>query len=236
MEPLDNTTTPIDRAEINRQNAQHSTGPRTEHGKRRSSLNALRHGLTGQVVVLPYEDLKAYENFTKGFHREFEPEGVVETQLVQTVADDYWRLNRAKAMENNLYTLGLQEQAERFENNRDQVRDALGAAAALRENTKALATLSMHQNRINRSIEKNMAMLRQLQAERRAHRRDEMVAAAKLYTHHQEQTAKSKNPNGQPPTPYNPTQDGFVFSTDQIQTHIERQQRREAAHCPSWAA
>lgn len=43
----------INRAEINRTNAQNSTGPKTEAGKQRSSLNALRHGLTGQIVVMP---------------------------------------------------------------------------------------------------------------------------------------------------------------------------------------
>jgi len=43
----------IDRAEINRANAQHSIGPKTPEGKQRSSLNALRHGLTGQIIVLP---------------------------------------------------------------------------------------------------------------------------------------------------------------------------------------
>jgi hypothetical protein len=40
------------RAEINRANSQHSTGPKTPEGKKRISLNALRHGLTGQVVVM----------------------------------------------------------------------------------------------------------------------------------------------------------------------------------------
>ena len=49
------------RAEINRENAQHSTGPKTEAGKKQSSLNALRHGLTGQIVVMPTEDLAAYQ-------------------------------------------------------------------------------------------------------------------------------------------------------------------------------
>ena len=46
-------------ASINRENAQHSTGPKTEAGKQKSSLNALRHGLTGQTVVMPAEDLAA---------------------------------------------------------------------------------------------------------------------------------------------------------------------------------
>ena len=43
------------RAEANRENAQKSTGPRTEEGKRKFSLNGIRHGLTGQVVVLPID-------------------------------------------------------------------------------------------------------------------------------------------------------------------------------------
>jgi hypothetical protein len=45
------------RIQINQANAKHSTGPKTKAGKHRSSLNALRHGLTGQLVVMPTEDL-----------------------------------------------------------------------------------------------------------------------------------------------------------------------------------
>ena len=36
-----------ERAEINRGNAKHSTGPKTDGGKNNSRRNALKHGLTG---------------------------------------------------------------------------------------------------------------------------------------------------------------------------------------------
>ena len=57
------TPDPVDRylaqrAATNRANSLHSTGPRTEPGKQRSSLNALRHRLTARTAVLPTEDPK----------------------------------------------------------------------------------------------------------------------------------------------------------------------------------
>jgi len=43
-------------------NAQHSTGPRTEEGKAASSLNSLKHGLTAKTVLLPGEDPALFES------------------------------------------------------------------------------------------------------------------------------------------------------------------------------
>src|SRR5579863_5392196 len=99
--------TPIDRAEINRANSQHSTGPKTKAGKEKSSLNALRHGLTGQIIVLPSDDLEAYQCHVQNFVNHYHPDGPVESQLVQSLADTAWRQNRVVALENNLLTLGI---------------------------------------------------------------------------------------------------------------------------------
>ena len=41
----------------NRANAQKSTGPRTPEGKSKSRLNAFRHGITAQVIVMPPEQM-----------------------------------------------------------------------------------------------------------------------------------------------------------------------------------
>ena len=53
------------RLEANRRNALHSTGPRTEAGRNRSRMNALRHGLTGQVTTMTDEDRLAHDEFSK---------------------------------------------------------------------------------------------------------------------------------------------------------------------------
>ena len=95
------------RRQINRANSQHSTGPKTEAGKKQSSLNALRHGLTGQIVVMPTEDLEAYRSHLKSYTDEYEPKGATEADLVQALADTSWRLNRVAALETNLLSLGI---------------------------------------------------------------------------------------------------------------------------------
>src|SRR5271165_3958747 len=112
---------PSDRAEINRANSQHSTGPRTEQGKERSRLNALRHGLTGQIVVMPTEDLQAYQSHLKSFTDECDPKGAIEAHLVQALADTSWRLNRVAALETNLLTLGVASQLNPFSDSPQQV-------------------------------------------------------------------------------------------------------------------
>ncbi len=74
-------------ASVNRANSQHSTGPRSEAGKQRSSLNALAHGLTARTAVLPSEDPGAYEQHRRQFLDEYKPATPTETQLVQELAD-----------------------------------------------------------------------------------------------------------------------------------------------------
>jgi len=109
-------------ANINRANAQHSTGPKTEEGKQRSSLNALRHGLTGQIVVMPYEELTAYQRHVKNLTDEYHPANTTEALLVQQIADASWRLNRIAALESNILALSVQGE--------DALEDTMAIAAA----------------------------------------------------------------------------------------------------------
>ena len=48
-------------ADANRRNARKSTGPKTPEGKAAVRLNALKHGLLANDVLLPGEDESALE-------------------------------------------------------------------------------------------------------------------------------------------------------------------------------
>jgi len=45
----------------NRANAQHSTGPKSDEGKAKAALNAVKTGLTGRTILLPTDDTESYK-------------------------------------------------------------------------------------------------------------------------------------------------------------------------------
>lgn len=206
------------RADANRANSQHSTGPRTPAGKQRSSLNALRHGLTGHVIVLPSEDHAAYERHTRRLVAELQPKGALEEQFVQSLADTSWRINRVAALETNLLALGIHEHADQVDTAHPEAHTALAMAASVRDQIRAISNLSMHEHRLSRQFERTLKQLRETQAERREKEKDQMEKAARLLEMHQAEG-----------TPYNPLEDGFVFSNDEIETSIRRTHRLKDA-------
>jgi len=77
----------------------HATGPRSDAGKERSSLNALQHGLRSERPVLPGEDAAEWDAFRADTVRELRPFGTLETELADRVALQLWRLRRAARYE-----------------------------------------------------------------------------------------------------------------------------------------
>jgi len=136
-QPTPTTTDPVlrwleRRGATNRANSQHSTGPRTEPGKQRSSLNALRHGLTARTAVLPTEDPEAYQRHIQQFLDEYQPATATETQLVHELANTAWRINRIPFLEAEL----------------------LSQAPNPQTLVPQLATLGLHGSRLSRQFQK----------------------------------------------------------------------------------
>jgi hypothetical protein len=89
----------------NQQNAQRSTGPRTESGKRRSRRNAIRHGLTAETVIDSLEDAADYKAFERAIKSDYSQQTAIEGQLVSRLASLLWRLRRAVIVESGLLNI-----------------------------------------------------------------------------------------------------------------------------------
>jgi len=87
-------TTSEARIQANRMNAQRSSGPKTSEGKERSRANALKHGLTGDGVVLPQADAAEVERRASVYARELDASGELEVALARRVALNAVRMER----------------------------------------------------------------------------------------------------------------------------------------------
>ena len=195
----------------NRRNALRSTGPKTAEGKERSSRNNLRHGLTGHITVLPSEDREAHDCFVGALLDSLNPETLLERQLAQSIAEDTWRLNRVYAIETNIYALGRA-------NTRNEIERALADAQTHLDHANEFNLLSTYDQRINRNRQRNLNQLRELQAERAEQHRRALEEAQLL--------AQQSLVNG---LAYEPRQDGFVFSSAEINRAIDRNNRLQEA-------
>jgi hypothetical protein len=187
---------PNPRLRANRANALRSTGPRTPAGKQRSSLNALRHGLTAASAVLPSENWAAYEDHRRRFFDEYQPATPTESQLVQELADTSWRLNRIPLLEAEVLDLAANPPTEQASISFDIV-DA----------HRLIANLGVQGHRLSRQFQRSLDKLREIQAVRAERERRDLQDAAALLELHKHRGI-----------PWEPAEHGFVFP----KSHVER--------------
>ena len=95
------------KAEANRRNALKSTGPKTPEGKAAVRLNAVKHGLLSQDVLLPGEDDAALRELGERLIAELKPEGELEHLLLERIIAAYWRLRRLGKVEAGIFAWEL---------------------------------------------------------------------------------------------------------------------------------
>jgi hypothetical protein len=149
------------------------------------------------------EDPAAYQHHCRQFFDEYQPATPTETQLTQELADTSWRINRIPALEAALLDRAANPPS-------DQARIDFDIVDAHR----ALATLGLHYTRLSRQFQKAVDHLRNIQSERRREQERDLKRAAALLELH-----KHKG------IPYDPAQDGFVFSKDQVEAFAQRLMR-----------
>jgi hypothetical protein len=116
--------------------------------ERKSRLNAYKHGLTGQTLILDPEDKPAYDAHCQSYADLYNPAGRPEQLLVQMIADDYWRALRGRALE-------TAQVSRIFDHNATLALDP--------REEKTLANLALYLQRIERSIRNNTKALQEMQ-------------------------------------------------------------------------
>jgi len=194
----------------NRANAQHSTGPTSEAGRAKVSQNAVKTGLTGRTVVVPFGEADAYQSLMLDHQKQFQPVGPQETALVQSLTDLVWRLDRIPGLEFALLELGrtdMIKQCPELANNPTQM---LEMQIRLHFE-KQFRNLELQENRLSRRRERELKELHALQAERKAKETEELTRAAQACLLAQQRKQ-----------PFNPAENGFAFSTQQIESFIAK--------------
>jgi hypothetical protein len=131
----------------NAANAQLSTGPRTDEGKRQSSQNARTHGLTAQQPVIPDKNRAAFDQLRAELHAETKPQGALQQIIFEELVHSAWNLRRVRAMEAEL--------------------NASAPDALLTDDASAAKfdRLARHHTRIERSFYRSLRELKALQTD-----------------------------------------------------------------------
>jgi hypothetical protein len=127
--------------EANRQNAQASTGPATEEGRERSSRNALKHGFTSKIALIPGEDEEEYKEFCRSLLDSWNPADKLEHAHAEELINIQWRLRRAEKLEAKIFCTALPD-------------------------FKALNTISLHTARLKRQYSATFKELTLMQQSR----------------------------------------------------------------------
>ncbi len=134
----------------NIQNAQHSTGPRTDAGKAASARNAVTHGLTAQNIIPRTDDeIIQFAAIRTEAYAECQPQGGTETLLVDRLIHARSSLLRATRLLGELET-GTTQDATDLEKSKQIARLQRYVQMHERSQYRALQTLKGEQT--NRAL------------------------------------------------------------------------------------
>ncbi len=145
-----------ERAAINRANAQKSTGPKTEEGKKASSRNAIKtgeHATTLKLFVPPHsachahEDRKAFYEFFDALIAKYGPNDDIDLHIIRQIADCEWDIIREAATKTAISNFELLKIMDTTETD-DSEMSALTVQVAIARAVAADKTVLFGQKRI----------------------------------------------------------------------------------------
>lgn len=152
-------------------NGRTSRGPVSIEGKTRSSQNAVTHGSYKKVFVLSNEVDEMFEKMRLHFMDAFQPQGTLETDLVNDILICRWRLHRTLTLETAALDFAMDRQRKQQEEIFQTIDEPTRLYLALEELTdkgRTLTLLHRQEAKLRRTIERATEQLLKLQAERKS--------------------------------------------------------------------
>ena len=130
----------------------------------KSVLMGRRDPVTGQSVLRTEADAESHRKFIAEFVASLKPDGMLEIQLAQRLAQDTWRINRIQAVEENIFALGHSEPYANIKSAHPEIHAAMVQALTFRNDPKLLANLALYEQRITKNFHVNLNQLLKLQS------------------------------------------------------------------------
>jgi hypothetical protein len=175
---------------INKANSQHSTGPTSDQGRQRASMNAFKHGLTGNRMILQTHEHEAYQRLANELNKDLTPKTELEHQLVQKLIDCHTRLNRIAALDGNILNFGLTQNESNAEHD-DVIETIAAQCRSWIENADSFEKLGRYESRISRQMLQYTKELERLQDDRVERERNAAWKATCLRRDEQHEQAKA---------------------------------------------
>jgi hypothetical protein len=156
------------KSETARINGAKSHGPVTPEGKARSAANSRRHGLTASVLLEGESD-EHFQLLLADFLVQFQPRTAVETDLVEVMAIARWRLRRLLSIETHLFELEMVRRCKKIDaefKGMDHDDRMAFVFQTMSDTGNSLTLLLRYEGSLNRSYDKALKQLLQLQSSR----------------------------------------------------------------------
>ena len=192
--------------------------------KRRSTLSATKHSQSGKIHIATPEETTAFDKHCQSYIEALAPVGTLEEELAHEIAEDRWRLKRARAVENAIFAVGHQQHVDELPSGHPEVDAALAEGKTWIGMSRQLQLLTLYEARIRRAITQNTLELKAMQAERKAAYTQAQKEAIVL-----SRVAESDGEIYDPAPDFTPAEDhgGFVFEASEIARVIDRKRRLE---------
>lgn len=145
--------------QASRINGAKSKGPNTPEGKARAAQNSRRHGMLANTIILDGESDTRFTELLRALKADLDPEGEVETALVENMAVARWRQMRLWAIEKASLSHEMRKRADLEPDN--PTRAAL-AFKTLSDESRSLELVNRYETRYDRQYSRALSRLLEL--------------------------------------------------------------------------